>query len=583
MCGICGVSGGQPAALVESMLEAIRHRGPDSFDTFVSDSVSLGGCRLAIVRSAPASLPVSDEQTQAQILLNGEIYNYRELAQELGLQGVEKHPDPESRVVLELLRQRGIDGLSSLKGMFAMAIAKQGSTLLARDRLGIKPLFYAVLPGGDVAFSSEMKALLVEPRLSIDLDEAALEEIAVFGYINSPDRTPFRSIRQVPPGHVVEIRDNVVSVLQYPARARQADTHAGSRDAPPSSDEVFSALQGSVETMLAHDGCRKGFYLSGGLDSSVLVALAGQVADAPPITFTLTDREDSADFMAARRVADALGTEHHEFHVGLSDFLSELPHFIRHYECPLLGDGVFGAYGGMAFHMLSRRVAQHVRVGFSGEGADELFGGYHWPCTHPLGFADGLRARSRHLGSPDAIEAELDARFPHPEDETTYRRGALDLLMEGGLTNLHLWSVDRSCSAFGFEVRPPYLYDDVVGLALSLPVSAKATRTETKKILRSAAAPLLEKHGLSAQLTREKTGMPAAIDGIATEFRDYAARVVPPAHLAKHPQARYVRTPADVVMFDLFQLIFLRNRGAIPADVTVGGLYESGAYADLYN
>lgn len=583
MCGICGVSESGHAAEVETMLATIRHRGPDSFDTFTSDSSSLGGCRLAIVRPTPAPLPVSDDQGTARALLNGEIYNYQELAAEVELAAVERMPDPESSVLLELIRQGGAQGLSRLKGMFAMAVATRDVILLARDRLGIKPLFYAELGGGNVAFASELKALLTLPAVSLELDETALEEMAVFGYINSPDRTPFRAIRQVPPGCVVEIRRGAVSCRRFvQLPSAESSSIANADGLPQSADNVLAALRDSVATMLAHDGCDKGFYLSGGIDSSLLVALAKDVGDVLPTTFTLDDSEDSPDLLAARAVANALNTDHHEFHVDLHDFLAELPHFVRHYESPVASDGVFGAFGGMAFHMLSRRVSEHVRVGFSGEGADELFGGYYWPHTHPLGFADSLRARSQAIGAPDAIETELDACFPKPEDESRYRVGALDLLVRGGLTNLHLWSVDRSCSAFGFEVRPPYLNDDVVDLALRLPVGLKATHTETKRVLRAAAAPLFERLGLASHLHREKTGMPAAVDHIAAQFRTYAAHLVPEEHLADHPRRRYVRTAVDAVMFDLFQLVFVQNRGVVPDGFTVNELYESGAYADLY-
>ena len=583
MCGICGVAGSNHGAEVQTILAAIRHRGPDSFDTFVSDDVALGGCRLAIVRASPAPLPVSDEQGSTRLLLNGEIYNYLEIAPELGLQGVEQLPDPESSVLLELIRQDGVQGLSRLKGMFAIIVTMPGIILLARDRLGIKPLFYAALATGDVVFASELKALLTQPSVSSELDEAALEEIAVFGYINSPDRTPFRAIRQVPPGCTVEIRGGVASsrrFAQLPLPESVARAHA--EGLSESAGAVLGALRSSVATMLAHDGCEKGFHLSGGIDSSLLVALAGDGGDARPSTFTLADTDDSADSLAARSVARAVGADHHEFHVDLSDFLAELPHFVRHYESPIASDGVFGVFGGMAFHMLSRRASEHVRVGFTGEGADELFGGYFWPYTHPLGFADSLRARSRAQGAPDAVEAELDAFFPKPEEESSYRLGAMNLLMRGGLTNLHLWSVDRSCSAFGFEIRPPYLYDDVVDLALKLSVEIKVTRTETKRVLRAAAAPVFESLGLSSHLHREKVGMPAAVDHIAAQFRDHAARLVPREHLANHPRQGLVRSAVDAVMFDLFQLVFVQNRGVVPDGFAVDELYESGGYVDLY-
>lgn len=573
MCGICGIWGRDDAHLASRMLHRIRHRGPDSFDVASCATWSVGGCRLGIVARPSTPLPRVDGESV--IVFNGEVYNYRSVALELGIGNLDAS-DPESDLIQRVLRLEGWRGLSRLQGMFAIASLSADRALLARDHLGVKPLFYA-FAGDDLVFGSEMKAIFADERVSSDLDDRALDEIAVFGFIASPERTPFAAIRQVPPGCVVEIAEGQPCVHRL-RETRPA--HDGSRDVD-ATNAVTDRLRRGVSQMLQHDSLDKGFYLSGGIDSSLLVLLASEHEGQRLRTFTLSDGECSPDIEAARAVAKAVGSEHYEYRASLGDYLVELPLFVLHYE-NLIAGGVFGAHGGMAFQILSRRVAQHVRVAFSGEGADELFGGYYWPFTHPLGFSDGIRAKLRALGSPAETSLLVDRLFPSPEDEALYRRSVFDVLTGAGLGNYHLWSVDRSCSAFGFEVRPAYLHDDLVDLAFSLPVEAKASKTETKRVLRAAALPLFHAHGLSRLVYRKKTGMPSAVDRIAVEFAGLAASLVPQDVLDRHPFGRWIDTPEDAVMFDLLHFLFVVNRGTLPDGFELAEFYRSGDCARMY-
>jgi asparagine synthase (glutamine-hydrolysing) len=576
MCGICGVVGQVEDGIASRMLDAISHRGPDSSHVAKSADLTLGGCRLAILGSAARPLPWSDGGSL--VVLNGEIYNYSELAKELGYGDLDPL-DPESDLIQTLLAEEGWRGVSRLRGMFAIAAVEGTRALLVRDRLGIKPMFYSLL-GDNLVFASEMKAILAHPSVSTELDQQALDEIAVFGYIVSPERTSFASIKQVSPGSVVELANGRVTSHMY-----WEPQSAHSEDMGDSLPLLARSLRGHLEAglgeMLEHDPLPKGFYLSGGVDSSLLVMLAAQATGPGVLTFTLADREESPDLLAARAVASAAGTAHHEFQVTLDDYLRELPVFVRHYESVPAG-GVFDLHGGIAFQMLSRRVAEHVRVAFSGEGADELFGGYYWPYTHPLGFSDGIRVRLEAMGSPDAVAQQVDALFPVPEAEEAYRLQIFDFLVRGGLANYHLWSVDRSSSAFGFEVRPAYLHDDVVEFALSLPVEAKVLNQETKRVLKEAARPLFDQYGLGHLVDREKAGMPAAVARIGAEVESLARELVSDSHLAQHPFARWVRSPLGSVMFDLFYHILVENRGVLPSGFDVLEFYRSGACADMY-
>lgn len=511
------------------------------------------------------------------VLLNGELYNYRILALEMNLGSLDPL-DPESHLIHQLVQREGQRGLARLRGMFSIVVVDETRTLMARDRLGIKPLFYSLV-GDEVVFGSEMKAILADRRVPTTLDQQAMDETAVFGYISSPERTPFASIKQVPPGSVVEVSGGRVRVHSYwaPELARDGDVGVLS----DSAEAVLRVLRTGLEQMLRHDSLEKGFYLSGGVDSSLLVMLAAQLQDRPPLTFTLADGGNTPDLLAAREVASAVGAEHHEFIVTIDDYLQELPVFVRHYENVIAG-GVFDIHGGMAYQMLSRKISEHVRVAFSGEGADELFGGYYWSYTHPLGFSDRIRRRLEAVGSPDTVAEQVNVLFPKPEDESVYRRNLFDFLMRGGLSNYHLWSVDRSCSAFGFEVRPAYLHDDLVELALSLPIEAKVLGGDTKRVLKAAAHQVFEGYGVSHLLSREKAGMPAAVDRISLQVEDFASRVVSDADLSSHPFRRLVKSPLDAVMFDVFHHVFVENRGAMSTGFDVEEFYGSGDRARMY-
>ncbi len=575
MCGICGVAGRADSVMAERMLTSIGHRGPDSFDISTSGHASVGGCRLAIIGSTSSPLPRSEGP--AVLLFNGEIYNYRALACDLAVSPLDSL-DPEAHLIQLLIEREGWGGLARLHGMFSVVAIGPERMLLARDRLGIKPLFYSTV-GDEVVFGSEMKAILAHPGVSTTLDEQALDETAVFGYMSSRERTPFASIKQVPPGSVVEIAGGSVRVHQYwePEPARNGEEESSAHQA----EGVRECLRSGLAQMLEHDPLGKGFYLSGGVDSSLLVMLAAQSQADPPLTFTLADADDVPDLLAARSVAKAVGADHHEFRVTVADYLRELPVFVHHYENVVAG-GVFDIHGGMAFQMLSRRISEHVRVAFSGEGADELFGGYYWSYTHPLGFSDRIRGRLEAVGSPSAVAEQVSSLFPHPEDESVYRRNLFDFLIRGGLSNYHLWSVDRSCSAFGFEVRPAYLHDDLVELALSLPIEAKVLGSETKRVLKEAARPLFDYYGVSELLNRKKTGMPAAVERIAPQIETLARELVSEADLASHPFRRWVKSPLDAVMFDLFHHMFVDNRGALPTGFDVEEFYGSGDCARMY-
>jgi len=421
MCGITGIWNQSDEAIVAKMARSVAHRGPDGLDFLTIDNSSLGASRLAIVGDPTASAIFRDSETNTVVMLNGEIYNIGELRAELVAAGFIFHTDLEAEVVAKMYACYGIDFAERLKGMFAIAILDGNRLVLARDRFGIKPLYYTNA-GQKVIFGSEIKSILVHPDVTAQLHIPALEEISVFGYVYSPDKTLFERIIQVEPGTVLIIsKDGQLTERFW--QAPEASYFDPERHLDYST-AVIQLRQLIIETMdllLAHGNHPVGIYLSGGLDSTILALVARNILGYPVTTFTLADGSETADLLAAREVSAKLGTRHIERRVTVDDYFNKLNHFVQHYES-LIAGGVFDIHGGVAFHLLSETVSEHVKVAFSGEGADELFGGYYWIYTHPLGFADRIRNRLQLNLNGHGTRKQVDDLFPLPEDEHVYQR-----------------------------------------------------------------------------------------------------------------------------------------------------------------
>ena len=557
MCGIVGIWNQSDKATVAKMAQSVAHRGPDGLVCLTTDNSSLGASRLAIIGNPDTPAVFCDPESNIAVLLNGEIYNIEALRTELAAAGCIFHTNLESEVVAKLYAHHGLDFATRLKGMFAIAILDGNRLVLARDRFGIKPLYYASV-ARKVVFGSEVKAILAHPEVTAKLHIPALEEITVFGYVFSPDKTLFEGIIQVEPGTVVVFSEDGRLVTKF-WQAPEASYFDQERhlDYSTAMIQLRQLIIETVDLLLSHGDHPVGIYLSGGLDSTILALIARNILGYPVTTFTLADSHESADLLSAREVAKKLGTSHIERRVTLNDYFGRLRHFVQHYES-LVAGGVFDIHGGVAFHLLSETVSEYVKVAFSGEGADELFGGYYWVYTHPLGFADRIRDRLQSYPNGHEVRKFVNDIFPFPEDEKVYRRNLFDVLIQGGLANYHLQSVDRSAGAFGFEVRPAYLFDDLAEFALRLPIDYKVPDKQmTKRILREAFKPELEHLGLDWVLTRLKEGMPAAVSNLAPLISERMEASIDDSALSQHPLRTYLRSKTDIYLFDMFAETFL--------------------------
>ncbi len=582
MCGICGIYGSSDEKLIGRMNETISYRGPDVQNTvIVGGKHALGGAKLHITGDLEAPFPYCREKGGIYVLLNGEIYNYRYWQQRLIEKGYLFTTGTDTEVVWALYHRYGLEFVYKLKGMFAVAVLDGDKLILVRDRLGIKPLFY-YREGNRLAFSSEIKALFPFISSRSLLNMSAFQEIATFGYICSPIDTLFEGIAQVKPGEYLLFDGEDIAINNYyipPPSFSLPDRQVDYRERRLLLSNV---MRSSMQVVMQHGNREKGVLLSGGVDSSLMAVLATETTGRIK-TFTITDGQQAPDLPWSRRVARAIKSEHYELEVSLEDYLSELPRYVYHYENIVAG-GVFDLQGGMAFHLLCKQASQLVKVVLTGEGADELFGGYYWTYTHPLGFADRIRNRLKQVTKDvpnEQLQRQVDQLFPLPEDEDRYRLNVFDFLLKGGLANYHLWSVDRTSGAFGFEIRPFYLHDDIVDCGLSIPVEYKVSSScVTKVILKDLAKKYFTPFGLEEVASRKKYGMPAAFSKIDNQLVNFVDRRIADDHFQKHPFRQFLFTKTEVLMFDLFYYIYFHNNGHLDPgfnleEALAGGIFES--------
>jgi asparagine synthase (glutamine-hydrolysing) len=368
MCGIAGVVGATwsaPELAVHEMLRHLEHRGPDEEGIADVAGATLGVRRLAIIDVLRGHQPMANETGNVFAIQNGELYNYRDLRAELLRRGHRFQTDSDTEVLPHLYEEYGPDFARHLRGMFAIAVwdARTETLVLTRDRLGKKPLLYAETERG-LAFASEIQALLALP-VARNIDDQAIRDYLVSGYVGSP-RTAFRAIRKIRPGHTLTVRGGSLEEHSYWRLSFSPKTAIREEEAV---DELRSRIAEAVRLRLISD-VPLGAFLSGGLDSSTIVAFMAQESALPVKTFSIgfTD-QDHDELHYARLVAERFGTDHHEFVVdpAAADIL---PMLVRHLGEPFADASIVPTY------QVARIARQHVTVALNGDGGDELFAGY---------------------------------------------------------------------------------------------------------------------------------------------------------------------------------------------------------------
>ena len=401
MCGICGVIGSEPSEWLDRMLPALRHRGPDDEGRYLSQGVGIGARRLQVIDPQGGHQPLSNETGTVWVALNGEIYNYRELRDELMRNGHRFSSHCDTEVLAHLYEEEGTEGIKQLRGMFAFALwdREREMLLLARDRMGIKPLYYAMGEGQvgarfHLAFSSELPPLAHVLDRSEPEPEALLEYLTWL-YVPSP-RTLYRGIQHLPPGHLLQYRRGQMEIIRYAAIDEPAGRSTWSSMAE-AREQFIELLRDTVKAHLISD-VPLGLFLSGGLDSSAILAIMRQVTTGTIRTFSIgyADPSDQSynELERARTVASHFDTTHTES-VLAPDIRMLLPRIATGMGEPFADSAAIPTY------LVSQVAKQSVTVALSGIGGDELFGGYPRYL--------GMKALGPYLSLPRSVRSVLSS------------------------------------------------------------------------------------------------------------------------------------------------------------------------------
>ena len=557
VCGIVGIvnSDGHPVSgdLLSRMCEAIRHRGPDEDGFYLKDTVGLAMRRLAIIDLKGGQQPIHNGDSSAWIVFNGEIYNYRELRARLEKLGHKFYTDSDTEAIIHAYDQYGAECPKYLRGMFAFAIwdERRQELFLARDRVGKKPLLYAQV-NGQLIFASEFSALLLHPDISREIEPDAIHYYLSFMCVPAP-LTAYRQIRKLEPGHTLRWRKGEIKIERYwqpdfSQKIKISEEEAGER--------AVEILREAVRLRLISE-VPLGAFLSGGIDSSAVVALMSEQSSEPVKTFSIGfEEQDFSELHHARRVAEHVGADHHEFIVR-PDALEVLPTLVEHYGEPYADSSAIPTY------YVSRETRQHVTVALNGDGGDECFAGYeryaamriaetyhHLPGLlresliertinllpassgngrHPLARARRfMRAASlpkverylRWVSTFDAeaktelysdsfrheVEQSNPASFLTPWFAKANGAGIVDATLLADtmtyLPNDLLVKVDIASMAVSLEARSPFLDHHVIEFAASLPEHLKLRGLTTKYLLKRVLKRLLP----AENLERRKMG-----------------------------------------------------------------------------
>jgi asparagine synthase (glutamine-hydrolysing) len=579
MCGICGRLEFDPGAnvdpeLLDRMMGTLHHRGPDGQGKYTSGPVGLCHTRLAIIDLSTGDQPMANEDKTVWVVYNGEVYNFPELREELSRKGHQFRSTTDTEVIVHLYEEYGVQSLARLRGMFAFALwdEKDRTLLLARDRVGIKPLYYANT-GKALVFGSEIKALLTDPGMRCEVNPQSVDKFLT--HLCLPGReTLWKGIFKLEPGAYLLVRDGKTQVEQYWDLHFQEGNDWKSLD--EAADALYDLIRNTVKDHMISD-VPVGFLLSGGVDSTVVLSCAAAAAGNRINTFTVgfenTQFEDERVY--ARLAAKRYGTHHHEITITAKEFWDFLPSLVLHMEEPVCDPPA------VSLHYVSQLARRHVKVLLSGEGGDEAFGGYL--TYRNFLFLEKIKAalRPHEVGlsalmswagrlspfrkvaqySPYAITDLPDyyysrmaspfsyfnrnrealytpdfySRVDHEQSldpiRALFRKVAGQPLLnqmqyvdtKTSLPEDLLIKADKMTMKNSLELRVPFLDHKLLEFAVSLPPSYRVNRFDTKRIL---------KHAFRNDIPREiirrkKAGFPLPLDSwMAGEFKEKVREVL---------------------------------------------------------
>ena len=557
MCGICGiVNFGAPLdtkeALVREMMEVTRHRGPDESGFFSDKFTALGHNRLSIIDLSTGQQPMFNEDETISIIFNGEIYNYKDIRTELQKKGHTFRTKSDTETILHLYEEKGSDCVIELRGMFTFAIwdSKKNTLILARDRLGIKPLYYSIIPNG-ICFASEIKSLLKAKLVRKELNFNSVDQYITLNYTLGPE-TILKNVFKLMPGYVLEFTRKGIHTRRYWDYSELEQSHESFETCL---QNIGRIIEESVRMRLMSE-VPLGAFLSGGVDSSVVVGVMARFVDKPVKTFTVgyEDAEDVNELRYARLVARHFKTEHHEFILKPQKFMEIVEKVVWHLDEPV------AEFATIPLLLLSELAKKYVTVMLSGEGADEVFGGYpiyrfmqmiefyqkapqifRKKCVEPLAglflkrIKEGkylnwmrLPLHERYLGngsyfnstmkdklytqdfkkrfSADNVSAMVNKYYERVRSRDPIGQ-MLYLDTKTWLVEDLLIKADKMTMASGIELRVPFLDHKLVEYAATIPSWMKVNKLNSKYIFKSYAKKFVPKE----IVFRKKQGFPVPV------------------------------------------------------------------------
>ncbi len=492
MCGLCGElrfdASTPDLAVIERMKEKLQKRGPDSDGTYLNAPIALGHQRLAIIDlSDKAAQPMIDEQSGVSLVFNGTIYNYPDLRTELQDLGHTFKSTGDTEVILRAYIEWGESCVARLQGMFAFAIwdNKKQSLLMARDRSGIKPLYFSQTPER-LLFASNTQALIhADDKIDTSIDSSAMHHLFTLHAVVPAPRTVIKGIRKVKPAHylLIDAKGQVTEKRYWSLSAKRPDKAMTEQDWIRA---VHDELRRAVEKRVKIADVPVGVLLSGGIDSSLLVGLLAEAGQKGLKTFSVgfedAPEEKGNEFEYSDAVAKKFDTEHHQLMVPNNQVLPRLPEAFQNMAEPMFGQDA------VAFYLLSEVVSKEVKVVQSGQGADEVFGGYFWYPRMHHSITPGIKRFSDEYFDRDHEEylETVNSRF-HTDDVTSQLMQDLldefeadeylDRVLAADVTTLivddPVKRVDNMTMAWGLEARVPFLDTQLVELAASMPPEMK--------------------------------------------------------------------------------------------------------------
>ncbi len=548
MCGIVGIINANSRVakreILEGMNKCIVHRGPDEDGFYVNGNAALAMRRLSIIDLAGGQQPIHNHDKTKWIVFNGEIYNYQKLREDLEKRGHRFYTNSDTEAIVHLYDEYGAECVQHLRGMFAFAIWDETdkSLFVARDRVGKKPLLYSHQPNGDLIFGSEFQAVLAHPAITREVDYAAIDDYLSYLCVPAP-QTAFKQIRKLEPAHWLRWKNGEIETKRYwqPDFSKKIKISVEEAE-----EETLRILRESTKLRMISE-VPLGAFLSGGVDSSVVVALMAQESSQPVKTFSIGfEEQDFSELKYAKRVAEHVGAEYHEFIVK-PDALEILPTLVEHYGEPYADSSAIPTY------YVAKETRKYVTVALNGDGGDESFAGYERHAAMRIAeiyhrlpkilrtaliektvnlipTSEIQRSRIRDVKRflqaaslpkteryfrwmstfnreakkdlyTEQFSREISSNNPSRLLEQWFAKangsGILDaVLLTDQMTYLPndlLVKVDIASMANSLEARSPFLDHNVIEFAASLPENVKARRTETKSFLKKIAARLVPK------------------------------------------------------------------------------------------